>query len=227
MKVKKILLQQSQDDLSNEDTLIAIHLFHGHSHKIIAECMGISVVRVSHRVAFLKQESLLEKPAPITNSSKLESVITNTLKATAPKTKRKAVNTKRATANKSKSPLEVDVNDWSPTHLLKYFEIRWCEQSWKTPPPRWQAKDRMNAKRVLETYSDNVKTLIDYLFDHWSSLQTQFKITGLPNISILWGFRNSIAPLAFGDVSSQSTSKSWGSSHDSSQERDDGDELGW
>ena len=184
-------LLKNPSDLSSEDLLIAMHLFYGHSVERIAEERDISVVRASHRIAFIEKESgALPEVPPVTeidtsSTNRLSSIVDDALKATQPKKPRRAVKTKpqRSTTNNRKSPLEVEVSQWSPTHLLKYFEIRWCEQSWKTPPPRWSAKDRANAKRILETYTESVKPLIDYLFDHWSSLQGQFKITGLPNIS--------------------------------------------
>ena len=231
--IKDILRKQSVEGLSNLDVLIAVHVTVGNDVETISKHMDISLIRVTQRVAYLQSEGILSEDSviipPIKSSSteRLAKVVTDSIRQTTPKKSRVRVKTKSKvrSSNNNKSPLEVDVNDWSPTHLLKYFEILWCEQSWKTPPPSWGVKDRMNAKRVLETYQGQCKALIDYMFNNWSILQTQFNIQGLPSISILWGFRNSIAPQAFGDVSS--TKKSWGSSHDKEQNRNEGEETGW
>jgi hypothetical protein len=233
MSVKDFLSKQSNEALSCSQMLVGVHLILGHSVDVISEQTDISRVKVSQIASFLQAEGLLEitlnvEPIKQQSASRLGSFVETTLNNTKPKTARKAINTKprpKATNLKSKSPLEINVDQWLPKHVLDYFTILWCEQGWKTPPPRWQVKDRANAKRLQETYGEDIKKIIDFLFSNWSNLQSQFNIQGLPSISILWGFRDSIVPQALGDATG--SKKNWGSSHDNSQDRDDGDEVGW
>jgi len=231
-RILDLLSKQGDEAISSQDMLIAVHALLGNTPQQTSEQMDISLFKVTKALNLLHSEGLLDVApvavAPIQRPTRLSATIDSALKATAPKKKRRAVKTKpRAkVSNTHQSPLEVAPTDWAPTHVLKYFEIRWCEQGWKTPPPRWQAKDRMNAKRFFEEYSGDSRKIIDYLFDHWTALQGRFNIQGLPSMGIMWGFRSSIVPLALGDVSTAQT-KQWGSTHDSSANRDDGDEVGW
>ena len=232
MSIASFLSKQAPEALSCTQVLVGVHLLLGHSYDKIAEETDISKIKVSQIASYLTSEGLIEvkiEPIKKSSSDRLGAFVQTTINSTKPKTARKAANTKpkpkRATNLRNMSPTELAVPDWLPKHVLDYFTIRWCEQSWKTPPPKWQAKDRANAKRLKETYGDDIKKIIDFLFDNWANLKTKFNIDGLPSISILWGFRNSIVPLALGDATENS--KSWGSSHDETQSRDDGDELGW
>lgn len=232
MSIALFLQKQSTEALSCTQVLVGVHLILGHPIEKIAEDTDISKIKVSQIASFLQSENLIDLAIePITKSStgRLSSFVEATIQSTQPKTARKAQarpKTKRKSTNtRNMSPTELEVSEWMPKHVLDYFTIRWCEQSWKTPPPRWQAKDRANAKRLQEDYAESIKKIIDFIFDNWPNLKAKFNIEGLPSISILWGFRNSIVPLALGDATENA--KSWGSSHDTNQDRDDGDELGW
>lgn len=172
------------------------------------------------------QDGLLRVPAETTAVQTMAAVTARvTAKSTA--RPRKPVSPKPPPKRtKRKSAVEIDSADWDSRHVAQYFEIIWCEQGWRTAPPTLQAKDRANIKRLFDEYGKDIKQYIDYVFGNWKALAAKANITGLPNISILWGFRNSFAPLAFGDTA-LSGSKSWGTSHDQSQSRDSGDEIGW
>lgn len=232
-RIVELLSKQADESITSQDTLIGVHALLGHTPQQTSDQMDISLFKVTKALNFLRNEGLLDGEAqpvaPIQRTTRLSATIDTALKATAPKKKRVAVKTKpRAkVSNAHQSPLEIATTDWAPTHVLKYFEIRWCEQGWKTPPPRWQAKDRMNAKRFFEEYSGDSRKIVDYLFDHWTTLQQRFNIQGLPSMGILWGFRASFVPLALGDVSATTQTKQWGTTHNSTADREDGDEVGW
>jgi len=243
--IQQVLSQQSEMCLDDRHLIIALHMCLGHSVDVIAEQTGYRKLLISKTMADLEAEGFIrdlnivyalptnieEAPAPIQTASRdsLASKINNTINATTPKKRRKAAPKRppRKTANTQMLPTEVPPAQWAVSHLLKYFEIRWFEQNWKTPLPSWKAKDRANAKRILEDFGAGSKDLVDYLFDNYAQLRSQLNLTSLPTMGVLWGFRSSIAPMALGDVTHSSNTKGWGSSHDSSQERNDGDEMGW
>ena len=227
--MKAFLSKQSEEALTDHQMLCGVHYLLGHNIATTSEMMDVSEAKVRSTLMYLKTENLLDveiEPVKSQSRDRLASFVQQTVKRTAPTKKRQAVKTKRPKQNNRKSPMEVPVADWTSTHFLKYFEICWCEQGWKTPPPRWAVKDRTNGKLVVETYGAQTRKLVDYLFENWPKLQAQLNIQGLPSVSILWGFRNSIAPQAFGDVGG-TTPKTWGSSHDTNESREDGDEIGW
>jgi hypothetical protein len=236
--------------ITNQQLLVLLHTkVLKHTDQQTMAYLDISYMTLKREVSFLERENvygLLEslgtdyepstdvvttesKPRPAVRVDTSGAVALAEIVGNVPrsKTARKAVTkAPKRSSKKAFSPLEVDVKDWEAIHVKRYYEIRWCEGSWKTPMPSWQAKDKANATRILQEYKENTRMVIDYVFDNWESLRTRFNIQGLPSMSIIWGFRNSIAPLAFGDVS-VTNSKTWGSSHDSKDERDDGDEVGW
>ena len=237
-----LLSKQGELCLDDRHLIIALHMHLGHDVDKIVQDTGYRKIVVSKTMTDLEAEGFLkdlgiiyaipqpfEEPAPIGRSSRdaLSSVVSQTVSSTRPKKKRKAIPKKppRKTGNKSLSPLEVPPAQWDTVHLLRYFEIRWFEQNWKTPLPTWKAKDRANAKRVLAEFSAGSKELVDYLFDNYNDLRSSLNLTSLPTMGVLWGFRTSLAPMALGDVTA--TSKTWGSSHNEAQDRSDGDEMGW
>jgi hypothetical protein len=227
--LRDFLSKQSVEALSDHQVLCGVHYLLGHNIAATSEMMDIGESKVRATLMYLKTENLLDvaiEPVGNVSRDRLSSFVQNAVTQATPTKRRKAVKAKRPTQNNRKGPLDVSVSDWTSSHFLKYFEICWCEQGWKTPPPRWGVKDRANGKRVVETYGAETRKLVDYVFENWKALQAQFNIQGLPSVSILWGFRNSIAPQAFGDVGGTAP-KSWGTSHDADSDRNDGDEIGW
>jgi hypothetical protein len=122
-------------------------------------------------------------------------------------------------------PTETDPSEWATRHLLDFFTILWFENGYKMSVPKWQPKDRANAKRLLGEYGSGIKDYMQFSFKNWKPLSTKLRIDGLPSLSILWGYRSSIAAYVSGDV--QLAGSNWGSSHNSDQSRDSGDEIGW
>jgi|13_taG_2_1085334.scaffolds.fasta_scaffold16332_3 hypothetical protein len=237
-----ILSKQNELCLDARHVIIALHMTLGHDLDKIAQDTGYRKIVVKKTIADLEAEGFLKdldiiyaipeasiEPATIQTSSRdtLSSVVSQTVASTRPKKKRKAIPKKapRKTGNKTLSPLEVAPSEWDTIHLIRYFEIRWFEQNWKTPLPSWKVKDRANAKRILEEFSGGSKDLVDYLFDNYNALRSSLNLTSLPTMGVLWGFRTSLAPMALGDVTN--TTKGWGSAHDDAQDRSDGDEMGW
>lgn len=232
----QILDSQSDEGLTDRQVIVKLHNALGRSALDTSVKMGIKLLYVANDLSSMgiSTEGIVTEPAPVRSTS--AQALSDTLKAafvsSAPKVARKAAPTKptpsaSATALKSMSPLEVDVAQWQDVHVLRYIEIRWSEMKWQTPCPSWGVKDRANVKRLRETYGADTRKIIDVVFDHWTTLQAKFSWTGFPSTGMIWGFRNSLAPIAFGDVSVTQGSKAWGSSHKTDNDRDDGDEVGW
>lgn len=232
MSVKDILMTQSERDLTDRQVLVSLHVSLGHTPEQISEYMNLRLATVALEIAAIGlPPPVIVEPAPVVNASaeRLRATIADAVNA-APKGTRKAAPKKpaKAPSKASFSPLEVNPAEWSDTHALKYIEIRWCEMKWQTPYPSWGARDYANIKRLMGEYGgDSLKKIIDVVFDNWTALQQKFSWTGLPSTGILWGFRNSLAPIAFGDTAVTQGAKSWGSAHKTDNDRDDGDEVGW
>lgn len=80
--------------------------------------------------------------------------------------------------------------------LLDHFNAEFREAFPKSKPPRFEMK-YMKLLKFLNTEQGGERSLsyIEFVCRNWSLVSKKCKITGYPNISILWGFRSSLLAL--------------------------------
>lgn len=118
-------------------------------------------------------------------------------------------------------------SDYSGNDLELLIAVYWVQNGWASQPPVFTAKDYSNAKRFVSLYgAEQSAKIIAYAVSRWEVVAQKIRVNSYPSMSIIYGFRNSIAPLVLdGDAVEK---PSWGSQFNpqTDSRKDDGI-VGW
>jgi hypothetical protein len=159
------------------------------------------------------------KPIELINNTKALSTLTQTLMDNADKkaTSRKAAPKQKAVQEGSTNPVIVGLELFDELYRGKFPEL---------PPPKHSVKDRTNLKELADHFGGKVLAdTIQWFFSNYDDLKKKYNWT-YPSVGLFYGFRNSIFPSAIKNDKITNDVK-WGSHHKETNDRDDGDEVGF
>ena len=135
------------------------------------------------------------------------------------------MNTKPAHWRRLSDFIEKSPSDYNSKDLELLLASERDKKGWKSPAPRFYAKDMKHGKELIKIYgADVVSKVFTYSVQNWETLAPKFNIRGYPSMPIFWGFRNSIFPLVIdGEIGHQPT---WGT-HYTEEQTNTGSEVGW
>lgn len=169
-----------------------------------------------------------EVSQPPEGESRLKTLIDASMKLAKDKSKGRApVQTSPSHWRRLQNFLDKKCSEYNAKDMELVLAMEWEKRTWKTPPPRFFGKDLKHAKDLINIYgSEFVAQVITTCVRDWEKISNKFKINGYPNMSIFWGFRNSIFPTIIdGELESE---PSWGSQYDVNRDsRPEGEEIGW
>lgn len=108
-------------------------------------------------------------------------------------------NNERIKKNREKTMMQSSgkMSDETTKVIIKDLGVLWFElwnnQFSDMPCPKWTAKEKANIKHLLIKYEhDDLRKLIEYVFNNWDDLQIKFRLTNhAPTVGLFTGYGDS------------------------------------